>query len=161
MEGNRIKIDKENNVTVYDERGNEIHYKGSNGFEYWREYDDKGNMIHHKDHTRWEQWFEYDERGNNIHYKDSYGYEVYSKYDENNNCIHYKNSTGAEVTLEYTEKEDTTTTLYPDGSSLITILDKEKNILHLKYSDGKEEYYKCKDGVPYKYNPNLEEDKEK
>ena len=29
----------------YDERGNLIHYKNSNGDEEWREYDKRGNCI--------------------------------------------------------------------------------------------------------------------
>ena len=33
----------------YDENGNVVHYKDSNGYESWREYDTNGNLIHYKD----------------------------------------------------------------------------------------------------------------
>jgi len=32
----------------YDENGNLIHYKDSNGFEVWYKYDENGNLIHFK-----------------------------------------------------------------------------------------------------------------
>ena len=41
MEDNKVIIE-------YDEKGNETHYKNSNGYEKWYYYDEKGNMIHYK-----------------------------------------------------------------------------------------------------------------
>ena len=29
----------------YDEKGNLVHYKNSDGREWWKEYDEKGNLI--------------------------------------------------------------------------------------------------------------------
>ena len=60
-----------------DEKGNEIHYKDSNGYEYWKEYDENHNEIHYKTSDGYERWQEYDENGNEIHYKDSNGFEVW------------------------------------------------------------------------------------
>ena len=39
----------DNSIMEYDENGNLIHYKNSNGFEEWYEYDENGNIIHIKD----------------------------------------------------------------------------------------------------------------
>lgn len=62
-----------------DSKGNEIHYKGYNGYGYEYEY-----------------WKEYDSNNNMIYYKTSNGYECWKEYDLNNNVIHYKNSKGSE-----------------------------------------------------------------
>ena len=42
---------------------NLIHYKDSNGYEYWNEYDVNNNLIHCKDSNGYEEWKEYDENG--------------------------------------------------------------------------------------------------
>ena len=34
--------------TTKDSKGNIIHYKDSNGFEFWQEYDERGNEIYYK-----------------------------------------------------------------------------------------------------------------
>ncbi len=60
----------------YDQNGNEIHYKDSNGTERWNEYDQNGKLIHYKDSNGTERWWEYDQNGNEIHFKDSEGYDV-------------------------------------------------------------------------------------
>ena len=52
------------NLYEYDSNGNEIHYKNSNGYEYWYDYDSKGNLIHYKNSNRCETW--YDSNGNKI-----------------------------------------------------------------------------------------------
>lgn len=36
-------------ITKYDENGNCIHYKSSNGYEEWYEYNMNNNIIHYKD----------------------------------------------------------------------------------------------------------------
>jgi YD repeat-containing protein len=62
-----------------------------------KEYDKNGNLIHYRDSDGWEWWSEYDENNNEIHYRNSNtGVEWWSKYDENNNEIHYRNSNGVE-----------------------------------------------------------------
>lgn len=35
-------------VRKYDDNGNEIHYKNSNDYEYWREYNENGKVIKQK-----------------------------------------------------------------------------------------------------------------
>ena len=44
-------------VMKYDENGNEIYKKDSNGYEDWTEYDTKGNIIHLKDNGGYEKWY--------------------------------------------------------------------------------------------------------
>ena len=52
-------------VINYDERGNEIHRKFSDGYEWWSEYDERGNEVHRKYSYGREEWheIEYDENG--------------------------------------------------------------------------------------------------
>ncbi len=88
-------------VKEYDTNGNLIHYKDSNGYEYWDEYDTNGNLIHYKDSNGYEEWKEYDTNGNLIHYKNSNGYKYWDEYDAAGNIIHYKNSNGDEYWKEY------------------------------------------------------------
>ena len=59
----------------YDKNNNLIHFKNSNGIEYWKEYDKNNNLIHSKYSYGYENWNEYDENNNLIHSKDSYGNE--------------------------------------------------------------------------------------
>ena len=56
-----VEID---NITEYDAKGNEIHYKNSDGYEWWSEYDAKGNEIHYKNSDGDERWYEYEANGN-------------------------------------------------------------------------------------------------
>ena len=44
----------------YDAKGNEIHYKNSDGYEIWNEYDAEGNKIHYKNSDGNEEWYEYE-----------------------------------------------------------------------------------------------------
>ena len=80
----------------YDENGNIIYQKFSNGLEAWYEYDENGEDIHYKDSNGFEYWKEYDKQGNLIHIKDSENHEKWYEYDENGKEIHYKNSNGFE-----------------------------------------------------------------
>ena len=73
------------NLHEFDSNGKEIHFKDSDGFEYWREYDSHENLIHFKDSNGYEEWYEYDSNGNKTHYKDSNGYERW--YDSKGNSI--------------------------------------------------------------------------
>jgi len=56
------------------------------------EYDDRGNLIHSKDSDGYEAWREYDANDNMIYYRNSKGFEWWREYDANNNMIHYRNS---------------------------------------------------------------------
>ena len=67
-------------ISEYDNNGNLIHFKDSDGYESWKEYDRNGNKIHSKDSDGKEKWYEYDGNGNRIHYKDSSGEEYWHEY---------------------------------------------------------------------------------
>ncbi len=54
--------------------------KYSNGTEMWYEYNEKGNVIHRKHSNGSEAW--YDENGDMIYYKYSNGYEVRARRDD-------------------------------------------------------------------------------
>ena len=47
-----------------------------NEFEYWKRYDNNGNVIYHKNSNGYESWWDYDENNNLIHHKDSNGDEI-------------------------------------------------------------------------------------
>ena len=96
-------------ITEYDEKGNEIHYKDSDGYEVWYEYDKNGNLIHMKDSDGYEAWCEYDKNGNEIYWKNSDGYEAWYEYDDSGNQIHRKDSDGYESWYEYDEKGNLST----------------------------------------------------
>ena len=84
------------NLYEYDSNGNEIHYKNSNGYEWWSEYDINGKLIHFKNSTGCEEWYEYDSNGSKTHFKYSDGYEWWAEFNSSGNLIHSKNSTGYE-----------------------------------------------------------------
>jgi HAMP domain-containing protein len=73
-----------------DCKDNLIHYKDSNGLEYWKEYDSNNNLIHYKNSNGNEEWFAYDSNNYPIHYKNSDGVEEW--YDSNGNSIKPKHS---------------------------------------------------------------------
>lgn len=95
-DSNALECNVDDEQFEYDENGNIVHYKNSNGYEYWREYDSNNNLIHSKDSDGEEYYYEYDEDGREVHSKDSSGFEEWHEYDSNGNCIHYKNSDGDE-----------------------------------------------------------------
>lgn len=53
----------------YDDHGNKIHYKDTNGLEQWWEYNEYGKCIHYNDTNNFEKWYEYDEYGNEVYTK--------------------------------------------------------------------------------------------
>ena len=55
-EGHWVEIIEE---SEFDSNGNEIHSKGSYGYEKWTEYDSNGNVIHSKDARGFEYFYEY------------------------------------------------------------------------------------------------------
>ena len=77
--------------TTKDSKGNLIHYKKSDGCEYWREFDKNNNIIHYKVSDGYESWKEFDKNNNKIHYKNSNGYETW--YDSKGNEIPNPNQT--------------------------------------------------------------------
>jgi len=72
-----------NSFNEYDSNNNLIHYKDSNGYEFWNEYDSNNNLIHRKNSNGYEYW--YDSKNNVIHCKYSTGYEYW--YDSKGNKI--------------------------------------------------------------------------
>jgi len=68
-------------IDEYDNKGNIIYEKNSDGDEYWYEYDIKGNLIHFKNSDGKERWHEYDDKGNEIHYKSHDSKEKWWEYD--------------------------------------------------------------------------------
>ena len=91
------------NISDYDVKGNEIHYKDSTGFEKWIDYNENGKQIHSKNSYGDESWREYDEKGNEIHFKNYY-VEYWNEFDDKNNEIHSISSRGYEDWIEYDEK---------------------------------------------------------
>ena len=67
-------------ISEYDSNENLIHFKDSDGYEYWKEYDSNGNSIHFKNSNSYEKWYEYNSNGNLIHSKDSNGKEEWYEY---------------------------------------------------------------------------------
>ena len=71
----------------YNDKGDTIHEKWSNGSEVWSgsevwyDYDAKGNEIHEKWSNGNEYWYDYDAKGNEIHRKWSSGIEMWYAYD--------------------------------------------------------------------------------
>ena len=59
--GKKVKVETFANgsVSKYDENGNKIYYKGSDGDEDWYEYDANGRKVHSKDSKGSEYWYEY------------------------------------------------------------------------------------------------------
>lgn len=70
----------------YDENGNEVHSKTSDGLEEWHKYDSNGKLIHSKDSEGAEEWYEYDCDGNLMRYKK---HTEEKEYDRINDCTHY------------------------------------------------------------------------
>ena len=90
-------------VSDRDERGNEIHAKYDNDYEWWTEYNEDDKQVYFRDigGTREggkEVWWEYDENGNEIYSKTSWGYEIWHVYDANGNMLHYHDSNGDSLT---------------------------------------------------------------
>jgi len=54
-------------LTEYDDHGNIIHIKNSNGHEKW--YDSNGHLIHVRYSNGHEEWWDHDDHGKLIHKK--------------------------------------------------------------------------------------------
>lgn len=126
----------------YDSRGNEIHYKNSDGIEWWYDYDENNSPIRCKFNDGTEEFWAYDKRGNEIYHKDYIGEEYWWEYDKNNNKVHEKYSDGSEFWLEYDEHGNET--LCKDFNSVLRRCeydyDKKGNKVYSKSSNGYEEW---------------------
>lgn len=107
-QGLRVYFENDNGdieISEYDENGNETHVKwyrtqSKDWFEYWNSYDENGNVIRYKDTDG--DWLnrEYDSHGNILKETDKDGTCEY-KYDEYNNLIYSKDENGTELYYEY------------------------------------------------------------
>ena len=94
---------------TYDENGNQLTYKNSNG--YWHKYtrDDKnGNKLTYKDSDGYWSEYTYDKKGNVLTFKGSDGFWEEYTYDKKGNELTYKNSNGIKRVFdapEYTMKD--------------------------------------------------------
>lgn len=99
--------DKEEYITEYDEKGNEIHHKNSNGFEKWYTYDELERKIHYKESTGYEEKYEY---GKTIKVICKYpdGKESINEIDDDGEILHIKNNNGHEEWYYYNKDGDVT-----------------------------------------------------
>ncbi|MBR4789378.1 MAG: hypothetical protein IK024_00625 [Treponema sp.] len=155
----------------YDDKGNLIHYKDSNGLEEWMEYDDKGNLIHHKFNSGTEVWTQYNDDGNAIYAIDSEGNEYIWEYDENGQLIYWKEGkwyeewilSDSEIRMIHYRQLETTDEdeEYIEEATLL----QNGNNYHYYYADGTEEvfeyndryiliYAKHKDGTEERFDVN-------
>ena len=142
--GNLLSIkssDGRNAWFEYDKNGNEIHYKNSRGFEYWVEYDSNGNKVHMKYSIGSEFWSEYDTNGNKTHSIDSDGNESWYEYDANGNKTHSIDSDGNESWYEYDANGNEIHYRNSTGDESWTEYDANNNIIYNKDSDGDEIWY--------------------
>ena len=70
-----------------------------------RKYDEKGNLIYKRYSDGYEICYEYNKDNKQIHYKTSSGFESWSEYDINNNLVYSKNNEGSECWSKY-DKEN-------------------------------------------------------
>jgi YD repeat-containing protein len=87
-------VDSSNTIREYDTNGKLIHFRDSDGYEWWREYDDNGKLIYSRDSDGYEVWREYDTNGNEIHSRYSSGREWWREYDTNGNLINTRTNNG-------------------------------------------------------------------
>lgn len=94
----KVKVDTyaDGTVNKYDENGNRIYHKDSDGYEEWYEYDANGRLIHFKNSNGREKWWEYNSNGKLIHSKKNTGYEGWREYDSNGRMIHLWDNMGYE-----------------------------------------------------------------
>ena len=125
-----------------DSKGNKIHMKNSNGYEWWYDYDSKGNMIHEKWSDGDETWYDYDYKGNKMYEKSSSGYEAWYDLDSKGNKIHMKNSNGYEWWYDLDSKGNMIHMKNSNGYEAWYDLDSKGNMIHEKRSSGTKLWYK-------------------
>ena len=92
--------------STYDDAGNELTFKESDGFWCESTYDDAGNELTFKNSRGvWEE-STYDENGNRLTFKNSDGFWWESTYDENGNRLTRKNSRGVWWESTYSDVSD-------------------------------------------------------
>jgi len=148
----------------YDNNGNLIHYKNSDGNimdntnnnlnearlnknikiigNYpngkWKkyEYDDNGNKVYFENsYGKWEK-YEYDENGNEIYYENSDGFWVKSEYDNNGKLVYQENSYGKWEKYEYDNNGNLIYIEDSDGSWIKREYDNNGNLIYKEDSTG-------------------------
>jgi len=162
----------------YDDRGNMIYHKDSNGFETWYEYDERDNLIRERDSEGFEEWREYNSEnilissesscgiirkfnndGQLLYSRDVLGFEEWYEYDLNGNQIHLKYSTGYEEWLEY--NSDGFLIFKKNTDGLVESYDGNGKLIYCKNSHGFEQWYEYDDSgnnISYRNNSNNNED---
>jgi YD repeat-containing protein len=149
-----------NTIREYDNNGNEIHYRTSDGYEWWYDYDTNGKLIHSRDSDGHEVWREYDINGKLIHSRDSNGLEVWREYDingklmhsrdsdgygewydDNGKWIHFRDSNGYEVWREYDNNGKLIHYRDSNGYEEWREYDTNGKWIHYRNSNGFEEWY--------------------
>lgn len=126
--------------SAYDDNGNIIYSKDSDGLEHWYEYNELNKIKYHKTNNGFEIWYTYDDKGNEIHNENNMNDYTDYTYDENNNLIHYKLSSGFEIWYTYDNKGNLTYTKDSSGYEITKEYDDNSNLIH--FSNGKYEYFK-------------------
>jgi hypothetical protein len=88
----------------YDENGNEIYKKFTDGYWIKRQYNSDNKLIYSYCADSDGNWhkYEYDFKKNkSVYYKDSIGFWVKIQYDANDNIIYYESSKGGWVKAEW------------------------------------------------------------
>ena len=71
-----------------------------------KEYDNRGNLIYNRISEGIEYWWEYDKDNRNIYFRNSYGHENWKEYDKEYRFIHYKEVNGEESWWKTNRNED-------------------------------------------------------
>ena len=103
-------LGKNEDLKLFNEQGKKVYEYCKGFYGCWREYtyDENGNTLTYKDSEG--TWYEYtyDEKGNVLTYKDSNGGWCEHTYDEKGNVLTYKDSNGVRRGFdipEYTMEE--------------------------------------------------------
>jgi YD repeat-containing protein len=93
---NKIEIlqGSHNVIKEYNEDGKIIHYKRSEGKEYWKTYDEFGHLRSYKDSNGFGIWCLYAKCGKISSYSDTRGNWYHYSYDSDGREIYYRHSSG-------------------------------------------------------------------
>lgn len=88
-------------VYTYNESGQELYHKNSDGFWHQQTYNALGKILTYKNSNGFWREFTYDLNGNQLINKESDGFYSESTYDENGRKLTYKNSYGYSTQYTY------------------------------------------------------------
>lgn len=92
--GMRVKIYKDNSLSIFNKKDNLIYSESSYGYWIKREYDINDNEIYYENSDNIYYKTKWDKYGNLIYFKSSDGCWWKKEYDKNNNQIYFENSSG-------------------------------------------------------------------